>query len=53
MNLNFNNMKKDFRKYFKSRHPFMMTVLDDYVKKTKAGVLTPYITREPGENGAG
>lgn len=49
MNLNFNNMKEDFRKYFKSRHPFMMTVLDDYVKKTKAGVLTPYITRESQE----
>lgn len=35
----------NFRKFFKDRHPYKMTVLDD-IKKKQENIITPYITRE-------
>lgn len=45
-------MFKDFRKYFRSKHPFMMSTFDDVVKKGNVipkSIITPYITKESQE----
>ena len=45
-------MFEDFRKYFRSKHPFMMSTFDDVVKKGNVvpkSIITPYITKESQE----
>lgn len=39
------NILKDFRSYFKSKNPYMMTGFDDYNKKHQA-LISPYILEE-------